>query len=175
MPTPISTARRSRGRPSKYGRPSHAVTVTLPEDILAKLGAVDADLGRAIVALVERSTRSGGKPRTVSSAEIATYGRRGVIVVNPGKAIRRLPGVELVPVGNGRALLSLAQPNSIPTLELAVGDAVDQPDLRPEERRTLEAIGDILRDARRSPGVALEERTIIVLEAKRSRQSSARA
>ena len=47
------------GRPSKYGRPSRAVTVTLPEDVLDGLEAIDADLGRAIVRLAERP----GAPR----------------------------------------------------------------------------------------------------------------
>ncbi len=42
------------GRPQKYGRPTRAVTVSLPEDVLAWLRAVDADLGRAIVTLAER-------------------------------------------------------------------------------------------------------------------------
>ena len=44
-----------RGRPSKYGRPARAVTVTLPEDVLARLTAVHADVGSAIVSLVEKS------------------------------------------------------------------------------------------------------------------------
>jgi len=47
-------ATQGRGRPKKYGRPARAVTVTLPEDILATLNAADTDLGRAIVKLVER-------------------------------------------------------------------------------------------------------------------------
>ena len=40
----------------KYGRPSRAVTVTLPEDTLARLASVHADIGSAIVNLVERKT-----------------------------------------------------------------------------------------------------------------------
>jgi len=47
-------ATQGRGRPKKYGRPARAVTVTLPEDILATLNAADTDLGRAIVKFVER-------------------------------------------------------------------------------------------------------------------------
>ena len=38
-----------RGRPQKFGRPSRAVTLTLPEDVIAALGRVDDDLSRAIV------------------------------------------------------------------------------------------------------------------------------
>jgi hypothetical protein len=163
-----TTPRHGPGRPSKYGRPSRAVTVTLPEDVLARLGAVDADLGRAIVKLAERN----GKPhvRAVRPAELASYGNRAVIIVNPAKVLKRLAGVQLVPVGNGRALISLERPHSIPQLELSVRDAIDGGEMRDAERQTLEAIAEILRRARRSRAVTLEERTIIVLESKRQRR-----
>ena len=158
------------GRPRKYGRPSRAVTVTLPEDVLAGLCAIDTDLGRAIVRLTERH----GKPhaRPVRLAELATYGNHAVITVNPAKALMRVAGVQLVPVGNGRALISLEHPHSIPGLELAVRDAIERGDMSGRERHTLEAIAKILKQARRSRGVSLQERTIIVLQSKRQRRRS---
>ncbi len=140
------------------------MTVTLPEDVVARLKAVDSDLGRAIVMLVERQrTRAR---RAVRPAELSTYGNHAVIVVSPARALKKLPGVQLVPVGNGRALISLEVPNSIPRLELAVRDALDA-GLDDAERQTLEGIADILREARRSHDVSLQERTIIVLESKK--------
>ena len=156
------------GRPPKYGRPSRPVTVTLPEDVLARLSSVDTDLGRAIVRVAERN----GKPRVraIRPAELATYGNHAVIVVNPAKALKRLAGVQLVPIGNGRALISLDRPHSIPQLELSVRDAIEGGDMRRGERETLEAIAEILQKARRARGVTLEERTIIVLESKRRRR-----
>ena len=156
------------GRPSIYGRPSRAVTVTLPEDTLAGLGAIDADLGRAIVRLAERHTRPHARP--VRPAELATYGNHAVIIVNPARALKRLAGVQLVPVGNGRALISLEHRHSIPQLELSVRDAIERGEMSTRERQTLEAIVDILQQARRSRAVTLEERTIIVLESKRQRR-----
>src|SRR5947209_12331588 len=122
----MEISRHGPGRPSKYGRPSRVVTVTLPEDVLAGLDKVDVDLGRAIVRLAERR-----KPhaRPVRPAELATYGNHAVIIVNPAKALKRLAGVQLVPVGNGRALISLERPHSIPELELAVRDAIEQGDM----------------------------------------------
>jgi hypothetical protein len=156
----------SPGRPPKYGRPSRAVTVTLPEDVLARLGVVDADLGRAIVTLVERT---GRRVRAVRPAEIARYGSHAVIIVTPAKALKRIAGVQLVPIGNGRALISLEHPNSIPQLELGMRDAIEQGEASDGDRQTLEAIADILRQTRRSRGVVLQERTIIVLESKRRR------
>ena len=160
----MKTPKSGPGRPQKYGRPSHAVTVSLPEDVLARLRSVDADLGRAIVALVERDT----KPRAAisASAELTSYGNHAVIVVDQANVLKRLPGVQLVPTGNGRALISLDQPNSISKLELNVRDAIDS-DITMKERKTLEAIADILRHARSSPGITLQERSIIVLEARR--------
>ena len=78
--------------------------------------------------------------------------------------------MQLVPVGNGRALIALEHPNSIPQLELDVRDAVESTDVSAAERETLEAITGILRQARLSRSVRLEERTIIVLESKRRRR-----
>jgi hypothetical protein len=156
------------GRPQKFGRPSRAVTVTLPEDVLTGLEAIDADLGRAIVRLAERPGRPHARP--VRPAELATYGNHAVIIVNPARALKQLAGVQLVPVGNGRALISLEHPHSIPELELAVRDAIERGDMNSRERQTLEAIAKILLQARRARGVSLKERTIIVLETKRRRR-----
>jgi hypothetical protein len=161
-----------RGRPPKYGRPSQAVTVTLPTDVLARLGEIDVDIGRAVVALVER----GGPVRSevVQATEVATFGSHAVIVVTPTRALKRLEGVQLVPVGNGRALISLRDRNSISRLELDIRDILDRTDVDRRERKALGLLADILRDARRSRGVAINERSIIVLESKRHRAGNGR-
>ena len=157
------------GRPRKFGRPSRAVTVTLPEDVLTRLGVLDTDLGRAIVTLVERRG-ARARSRAVKPAEIASYGRHAVIIVTPVNALKRIAGVQLVPIGNGRALISLERTHSVPEFELGVGDVLSQGDITEAERRTLEAIADILKQTRRSRRVMLEERTIIVFEMKRQRR-----
>lgn len=162
--------RAGRGRPPKYGRPSRSVNVTLPQDVLARLGAVDADLGRAIVTLVERKT--GARVPAIRPAEVSTYGNHAVIVVTPIKALKRLRGVQLVPLGNGRCLISLVPPHSIPQLELDIRDVLARGDAIGFEREALEAIAEILRAARASRDTTPEERTIIVLESKRQRRSS---
>ena len=161
------------GRPMKYGRASRAVTLTLPEDVIERLRALDEDLGRAIVALAERQAHS----RRVGAArlhrpEVAAYGNHAVIVVHPAKPLRRLPGVQLVPIGSGRALISLAPHYSVQQLELDLRDAIDGRDTPASERDTLTALAEILRDSRRSRRVTLEERTIMVLESKRSRRKT---
>ena len=64
----MERSRQGPGRPRKYGRAARAVTVTLPEDVLARLAVVHADLGRAIVALTERNGK--GHVRAVRPAEM---------------------------------------------------------------------------------------------------------
>ncbi len=144
--------------------------MTLPEDVLERLAVVDADLGRAIVTLVER--RRSPRARAAPPAELARYGRHAVIIVNRARALERLKGVELVPVGNNRALISLDQVKSISQLELDMRDALDSAHLSAIERQTLEAVAEILRRARRAEGATLTARTIIVIEAKGARRRS---
>jgi hypothetical protein len=168
----MDLVKQRRGRPKKYGRPSRAVTVTLPEDVLDRLSAIDADLGRAIVDVVERNPSQ--RVRAPRPAEIASYGTHSVIVVTPVKALKRLAGVQLVPVGNGRALISLDHSHSIPQLEVDIRDAIERDGIDGSEKDTLEAIADILRQARLSRRITLEERTIMVLESKRLRRPAGR-
>jgi hypothetical protein len=163
--TPAAPA---RGRPSKYGRPARAITLTLPEDVLARLRAVDTDLGRAIVKVVER--RATRRVPAVRPAEITRYGTHGVIVVTPVKPLKRLRGVQLVPIGDGRCLISLEPRHSIPQLEIDIRDELAREKLTSLERETLEGIAGILRDARISHIATPEERTIIVLESRRQRR-----
>src|SRR5689334_2671669 len=106
------------GRPRKYARPSRPITVTLPEDVIAQLQRLDGDVGGGIVSLLERR-RTSGLPHA-PIAEISRYGNHGVIIVPHLAALKRLPGVELVPIGRGRALISLEKPHSATDLELAV-------------------------------------------------------
>jgi hypothetical protein len=158
-----------RGRPPKYGRRSRAVTVTLPEDVIARLGTVDADLGRAIVTIAEN--RALPRRPVAPPAAVVSYGRHAVIVVNPIKALKRLAGVQLVPIGDGRALIALSLPHSIPELELDIRDALRRGDVAGPDEQTLESVADILRDARLSRAVDVQQRTIIVLTSKRQRRT----
>jgi hypothetical protein len=155
------------GRPRKYGRPARAVTVTLPEDTLARLATIHADVGSAIVNVVERTAL--GRTQPIAAAEIAQYGNHAVIIVSPSRALKRLRGVQLVPIGDGRALISLAPSMSISALELQVRDALEGKDVQDRERQTLQSIADILRRGRASRGLTFEARTIIVLASKDAR------
>src|SRR5262245_55747974 len=102
----VEMTRLGRGRPKKYGRDARAITIRLPEDVLGRLESLDDDVGRAIVRLVELHWTTQ-TPIARRPAEIAAFGNQAVIVVRPAKVLKRLPGVQLVPVSNGRALISL--------------------------------------------------------------------
>jgi hypothetical protein len=156
-----------RGRPPKFGRRARPITLTLPNDVIQRLGAIDSDLGRAIVHLVERSPKTA--KRTRPPAEVASHGKRSVILVTPVGALRRLPGVQLVPVGDGRALIALKRPHGIPELELHLLDALDNSTIGPRDRGVLERLAEILRGARQTHGLTVSERSIIVFENRRRR------
>ena len=146
----------SRGRPPKFGRNAKPVTLTLPVDVIERLKAIDLDLGRAIVGLVERA-RKRSRPH-YAGVEIASHGRRSVILVTPVPALRKLDGVQLVPVADGRALIALRQPHSISELELHLLDALGSTSLAARERDVLDQLAKILREARLNHGLTVAER-----------------
>jgi hypothetical protein len=152
-----------RGRPRKFTVPARPVTVTLPEQVLAALAAIDADLGRAIVRLAQPLV--GAAPHR--PAELATFGRHSVIVVNPSRTLERRTGVELLHLPDGRALISFDQTRSIAALELLIKDALEDRDLPAADREIFDAIVEILKTARRSERVELLQRNVIVLETRK--------
>jgi len=155
-----------RGRPRKFARPSRAVTLTLPEEVIDALTAIDPDLSRAIV----RVTQPEIAKRPHPPAELATFGRRAVIVVNPSRTLEQRTGVVLVPLTDGRALISFDEPLSIAQIELRIHDAIDDPNLPRADAEVFAEVGRLLREARRSKGVSVEPRSIIVLETRSTRK-----
>ena len=126
MELPASLLVPRRGRPRKFGRPAEPVTITLPDDIVQALRADDPDLSRAIVRLVEVAHPASVRRPPV---ELTHYGHSAVIVVTPRNAIKRLPGVALVPLPDGRALISLGQEVGVAEFEVMVRDALDADDM----------------------------------------------
>ena len=159
--TVSSTMRRGRGRPRKFAAPSRAVTLTLPESVLSALSHVHEDISKAIVHLMQRRSKQKTRPL----AELSMFGRSAVITVRPTPSLEQRAGVRLVPLPDGRALLSFDQPTSIADLELTLNDALEDAQLSRADRQVFEAIVDILKDARRSRDITLHSRNIIVLEA----------
>ena len=163
METSLSDVIPRRGRPRKFIAPSRAVTLTLPEDVLAALGALDHDLSRAVVRLAQPEMAKRAHP----PAELATFGCRAVIVVNPSRTLEERTGIVLVPLSDGRALISFDESMTIARLELLIQDALEDQELSPEDARIFEGIKEILRTARRSGDVTLQQRHIILLESNR--------
>jgi len=164
-PAALSTLGRRRGRPQKFGVPSRAITLTLPEPVIGALESIDGDIGRAIVRLAQPEMAKQPHP----PAELARFGSRAVIVVNPTRTLERRTGVTLVPLPDGRALISFARSITPAHIELMIADALDDPDLEPSDREVFAAIQDILRSVRKTRGLAVEQRGIIVLEMDRRR------
>ena len=155
---------RRRGRPPKYGRPARLVAVTLPNDVVDWLAAIDPDVGRAIVRLHDqRVDRDHRAPRPdPPGAELVDVGdARALIVVDP-KLVRGLDGVAAIPFGAGRAFLALEPSWTMADLELSVVDSLDRGPSDPGRRAALSQFRDQLRAWRTDRSMRLEPRAIIV-------------
>ena len=153
------------GTARKFDRPARAVTLTLPEDVLAALAAIDEDVSRAIVRVM--SPLPARAAVRLPAAELSKYGNSSVIVIRPEPVFERIQGVTLVPLPDGRALVSLDDSMTVPEFELKLRDVLDDEKLKAHERAAIASIVEILRIARHTRGVSIEERHIIVLHATR--------
>ena len=162
----VSTSmRRGRGRPRKFAAPSRAVTLTLPEWALSALSQIHTDISQAVVQLTQRRSRQKTRPL----AELAVFGRHAVITVRPTPSLENHADVRLVPLPDGRALMTFDQPTSIAELELRLHDALEDAALSHTDRQVFEEVVGILKDARRSRDITLHRRNIIVLESNGSK------
>jgi hypothetical protein len=159
----LASSARGRGRPRKFPGPSRAVTLTLPVPVIDALSAIDADISRAVVRVAQPELSRRRQP----PAELAVFGRRSVIVIRPSRTLERRMGVELVPLPDGRALISFDRSVTPASLELRINDALDDDQLPAGDREIFGAIAEILRKARRSADVVLKQPNIIMLEARR--------
>jgi hypothetical protein len=132
--------------------------------VLEALAALDTDVSRAIVRLAQPMLAA----RPHAPAELATFGRHSLIVVNPSRTLEKRTGVELLHMPDGRALISFDRSMTIAGLELLIEDALEDKSLPPADRQIFVAIGTILKSARRSDTVTLLQRTVIVLETRRA-------
>ena len=161
-----------RGRPRKFSRPARTVTLTLPDDVIARLSGLDPDLGRAVV----RLALSQDPHAPASGVDVSTFGGRAVILVPPTRRLAELPGVELVPIADGRMLIALEEPLTEEAFELLVRDALEDASLAGPDRELFADLARVLREARVETRVTL--RRILVLRARgtasRARRSTAR-
>jgi hypothetical protein len=152
-------AANKRGRPRKFNRPARAVTLTLPEDTIAALKSIDPDISRAVVRTVEPLVGELPKP----PAELSAFGNQAVIIVSPTRAIAEHTGAELVPLPDGRALVTFDQTMSVSEFELRLSDALRDGSLCDHDRETFESLVGILRESRQRDAGSISERSIMVL------------
>ena len=161
----MKTARGKRGRPPKFGRPGQFVALTLPEEVVAGLRRIDADLAWAVVRLFEKEARRAPAARTERAiAELVTIADRRSLIVVSRSAFTRLPGVEIVPVSSTRAFLALEPGLGMSDLELAVGDRLGDARVDARERKALTRLRAQLRRWRRDRGLRFRTRAIIEVE-----------
>jgi hypothetical protein len=157
--------------------PSRAVTLTLPDYVLDALSAIDPDLSRAVVRLTQPELAKQPHP----PAELVRFGQSAVIVVNPTRTLEQRTGVNLIPLPDGRAIISFNREFTTAQFELLIDDALEDRRMSRTDQTIFRAIAQILRSARRSKDVTLQERNIIVLESRRrprpatSKRSTARS
>ena len=82
-------------------------------------------------------------------AELSKHGDAAVIVIRPVAALERIPGVTLVPMPDGRALISLDDSMTTHEFELNLRDALD--DRQHIDRADLPAMQSILGDPEIGP------------------------
>lgn len=153
-----------RGRPPKFGRPAQLVTITLPDDVIARLRQMGPDLGWAVVKLCERASkqdRRGGAARPIADL-VQLPSKRALILVQP-EVFRNIPGVAVIPLADGRAFLALEPGRGVAELEIAVLDRLEATGVPDPEREGLLAVRGALRKWRQD-GIRFHARSIIVAE-----------
>jgi hypothetical protein len=92
------------------------------------------------------------------------FGRRAVITINPSRALDELTGIVLVPLADGRALISFDESMTVERLELRLRDAIEDDRLSKTDFEIFKGVADLLKHARRLDNVEARHRQIIVLE-----------
>lgn len=152
--------RSRRGRPRKFGRPSTAITLTLPDDTVAALQGIDTDLGRAIVRLAQPLT---ARPRKFP--ELSFFGdRAAIVVVPPRPSLSSYAGVRLIPLWDGRAIVSFDDDVSLAELELRLNDALSQMPLSACDRSVFRQLAGLLASERRTKKVRLIRQSIVLVD-----------
>ncbi len=161
------SAARPRGRPSKFGRPSRVVAVTLPRDAIERLRKINRDLGWAIMTLIDREvgapTPRADRDREPDVELVTVADRRALIVINR-EVIRHLPGVNIIPLRGNRAFVALDIDRGMSDLELAVSDRLGDAALDGDEARALDHLRAQLTQWRRDHDLKFHRRAIIVVE-----------
>lgn len=159
-----TSAHAKRGRPSKFGRPSRVVAITLPEEVVRGLKRIHPDLAWAIVQLFERGTRRAPRRPARADAELVGVTTKGSLIVVNRDVFKELPGVNVIPLHDDRAFLAFDRNASIADLELAIIERMGNRSVGARERKALCELRAHVRRWRRDRKLRCDMRAIIVLE-----------
>ncbi len=149
------------GRPAKFDEPSHPVTMTLPDRVLALLEAIGSDRAKAVVKAVEAALGPDPDKRDPVD-ELRVSEDEALLVVSDSWLLRTIPWLRLVEISPGRHLLSLRSGVPVEQLEVTLEDLLDSfPDASPSERKTLLTLLDRIRTPRRNRAVQKEEILVV--------------
>ena len=144
----VSRATMKRGRPPKFQEPRRPVTVTLPENTLAQLAAIDPDRAKAIVKATKAAMPLNEKRRyPVELVEVLPG--KSIIVIGPSRYLKKIRWLRMVELAPLRFLLAIPSGTAVDALELAIIDLLQ--DLKRHEdgeRSLLEALKDLMHNLR---------------------------
>jgi hypothetical protein len=141
---------KSPGRPPKFAGPSRVVTVTLPEETLARLAELDGDRALAIVRATELAVASL-EGRTVPAVEVQEVSTKtGVITVPASPALLALRGLRLIEIRPSRYLIVLEPGTALAEVEISVLDALEGLAPEGQDHTVLTELLRSLRASRRS-------------------------
>jgi hypothetical protein len=151
---------RRSGRPRKFSRPAMAVTLTLPEEVIAILEAIDPDIGRAIVRLMEPLV---AQQRRLAAPFAIVGDRSALIVLSASRTLEEHTGLQLVRLPDGRALVSFPANTTVADVEVRLRDALAELALSPDETTIFEGLASVLKDVRLGRDTTCEARRIVLL------------
>ena len=137
--------------------------MTLPEDVIAALS--ESGRGREPRNRADRPAAHGRRRATRARRARRNTATAAVIVIRPVAALERIPGVTLVPMPDGRALISLDDAMSVSRVRAEAARRAGRTPAASDrtDRSVMTSIPDILKTARQTRSIALHQRRIIVL------------
>jgi hypothetical protein len=149
------------------------VAVTLPDDVVGRLRAIDVDLGWAIVRLLDETSPGvddlpnlEARVALQSPMELVRLRENQHLILVSAAAISMLPLQSLVPLSDGRAFIAFDGDGGIADLELTLVDRLDALSPGSHDHAMVATMREQLRSWRRDSGLSFRRRSIIVAETK---------
>jgi hypothetical protein len=148
--------KKTGGRPPKFAEPSRPVTLTLPESTLEALQQINPDRSCAIAEMTTKMLRNKGTEHPL--VEIVEMAKKtGLVIVGPSKALRKIPFLRLVEVAPARFLLAVEHGHNFHSLEIAIGDALEEEQEEKRERDLLMQLLHHIKGLRKADRVSVAE------------------